>query len=92
MLWTSEELEILRTHYQAGRLFEDILEMLPNRTSNAVRLKASRLGIRRPVPEVPERNYRYDADTNTLYITGEVNTKELVEFLKSIKKNNNPNG
>ena len=46
--WTDEEVERLRELYTSNRTFEEIVEKFPMRTENAIRLKASRLGIKRP--------------------------------------------
>ena len=47
--WTDEEVERLHKLYGSNRTFEEIEVEFPMRTSNAIRLKASRLGIRRPL-------------------------------------------
>jgi len=47
--WTDEEVERLRTLYTSNRTFEEIAERFPIRTNNAIRLKASRLGLKRPI-------------------------------------------
>jgi len=47
-LWTREEIGRLKRLYPSERSFEEIVKAFPHRTSNAVRLKASRLGLRRP--------------------------------------------
>ena len=46
--WTDEEVERLRELYISNRTFDEIVEKFPLRTENAIRLKASRLGIKRP--------------------------------------------
>lgn len=46
--WSDEEISRLRELYTSSMPFDDILLEFPNRTSNAVRLKASRMGLRRP--------------------------------------------
>lgn len=46
--WTEEEIQRLKRLYPSDTSFEEIVEAFPNRTSNALRLKASRLGLRRP--------------------------------------------
>ncbi|UCH57046.1 MAG: hypothetical protein JSV18_06835 [Candidatus Bathyarchaeota archaeon] len=51
--WTKEETERLKLLYISGRSFEEIKRELPNRSSNAIRLKASRLGLRRPTISTP---------------------------------------
>lgn len=47
--WTDEEVERLRELYTSNRTFEEIAERFPLRTDNAIRLKASRLGLKRPI-------------------------------------------
>jgi len=47
--WTDEEVARLHNLYGSNRTFEEIELEFPMRTSNAIRLKASRLGIRRPL-------------------------------------------
>jgi DNA-directed RNA polymerase subunit RPC12/RpoP len=47
--WSEDEVVKLRFLYVSGRPFEEIKDALPRRTSNAIRQKASRLGLRRPV-------------------------------------------
>jgi predicted Zn finger-like uncharacterized protein len=46
--WTDEEVNRLTELYTSNRSFDEIMLEFPSRTSNAVRLKASRLGLRRP--------------------------------------------
>ena len=46
--WTENEIERLKWLYPSDRPFEEIVEAFPERTSNAIRIKASRLGLRRP--------------------------------------------
>jgi len=48
--WTEEEVWKLRRLYPSEVSFEEIVEAFPNRTPNAIRLKASRLGLKRPTP------------------------------------------
>jgi translation initiation factor 2 beta subunit (eIF-2beta)/eIF-5 len=47
--WSDEEVERLRRLYISNKIFDEIAEKFPSRTGNAIRLKASRLGIRRPI-------------------------------------------
>ena len=47
--WTNDEVARLYELYGSNRTFEEIELEFPMRTSNAIRLKASRLGIRRPL-------------------------------------------
>ena len=46
--WTEDEVGKLRSIYPSDRAFEEIVKAFPNRTPNAIRLKASRLGLKRP--------------------------------------------
>jgi hypothetical protein len=47
-LWSDEEEVKLRTLYISARSFEEIDKEFPDRSPNAIRIKASRLGLRRP--------------------------------------------
>lgn len=46
--WSEEEIKKLSNIYTSDKTFDEILIEFPARTSNAIRLKASRLGLRRP--------------------------------------------
>jgi hypothetical protein len=46
--WTDEEVKRLKELYTSNKTLDEIAEKFPLRTENAIRLKASRLGIRRP--------------------------------------------
>lgn len=46
--WTEEEIDRLRRLYTSERSFDEIVEVFPERTTNAIRQKASRLGVKRP--------------------------------------------
>ena len=50
-VWTDDEIEKLMTLYSSTMSFDEITLEFPWRTSNAIRLKASRLGLRRPTLE-----------------------------------------
>lgn len=45
--WSEEEEERLRLLYPSGRAFEEVAKAFPRRSANAIRQKASRLGLRR---------------------------------------------
>jgi len=47
--WTDEELGRLKLLYISERSFEEIMASFPRRSPNAIRLKASRLGLKRPI-------------------------------------------
>ncbi|MFP3950607.1 MAG: SANT/Myb-like DNA-binding domain-containing protein [Candidatus Bathyarchaeia archaeon] len=47
--WTNAEIERLKRLYPSNMVFEEIVDMFPERTANAIRLKASRMGLRRPL-------------------------------------------
>lgn len=49
--WTDAEVHRLKELYTSTKSFEEIIMEFPARTSNAIRLKASRLGLRRPTLE-----------------------------------------
>lgn len=46
--WTEEEIRKLKLLYPSEMSFEEIVRAFSNRTPNAIRLKASRLGLKRP--------------------------------------------
>ncbi len=46
--WTAEEVETLRSLYPTFGSFRELLDELPGRSPNSVRLMASRLGLHRP--------------------------------------------
>jgi hypothetical protein len=47
--WSQEELKKLKELYpRPDKTIEEIVSQLPGRTQNAIRLKASRLGLTRP--------------------------------------------
>jgi len=48
-LWSDEEMDRLRVLYVSGRGFDEIDTAFPKRSANAIRQKASRLGVKRPV-------------------------------------------
>ncbi len=44
--WTSEELEILKTHYSSAKEgLKDMQKMLPDRTPEAIRFRANKMGL-----------------------------------------------
>jgi hypothetical protein len=47
--WSDEEVNLLRDLYVSNKTFDEIELEFPARTGNAIRLKASRLGLRRPL-------------------------------------------
>ena len=47
--WSQEEVNKLSNLYTSNRTFDEIMLEFPHRSSNAIRLKASRLGIKRPL-------------------------------------------
>ncbi|MEM2893502.1 MAG: hypothetical protein QW638_04600 [Candidatus Bathyarchaeia archaeon] len=49
--WTEEEINRLRAHYSSDVSIDSLSEALPGRTTQAIRQKASRLGLRREVPQ-----------------------------------------
>jgi hypothetical protein len=46
--WTESEVDKLRSMYPSSASFHDLLDELPNRSPNSIRLMASRLGLKRP--------------------------------------------
>ena len=47
-VWTKEEVERLCDLYPSQKSFDEIVKEFPHRSPNAIRLKASRMGLRRP--------------------------------------------
>lgn len=47
-VWTETEVDKLRSMYPSGASFHELLDELPSRTPNSIRLMASRLGLKRP--------------------------------------------
>ena len=46
--WTDDEVEKLKDMYPSSASFYDLLDQLPSRSPNSIRLMASRLGLKRP--------------------------------------------
>jgi hypothetical protein len=46
--WSDEEVRRLTKLYTSNKAFDEIVLEFPSRTSNAIRLKASRMGLKRP--------------------------------------------
>jgi hypothetical protein len=46
--WTDAEVDKLRSMYPSSASFHDLLDELPSRSPNSIRLMASRLGLKRP--------------------------------------------
>jgi len=46
--WSDEEVSRLNKLYTSNKAFDEIILEFPFRTSNAIRLKASRMGLKRP--------------------------------------------
>lgn len=46
--WTNDEIDKLRNIYPSSASFHDLLNQLPSRSPNSIRLMASRLGLKRP--------------------------------------------
>lgn len=46
--WTEDEVETLKRLYPTSTNLSDLLDQLPSRSPNSVRLMASRLGLKRP--------------------------------------------
>jgi hypothetical protein len=47
--WTEDEIKKLKKIYPSKIEFNDIVKEFPLRTANAIRLKASRIGLKRPL-------------------------------------------
>jgi hypothetical protein len=67
--WSDKEVERLRELYPSEKTFEEIVEKFPHRTENAIRLKASRLGIKRPcfwdIIQLKPIKFRSNRNTNS---------------------------
>ena len=63
--WAAEELEKLTTIYTSDASFEEVMRELSSRSPNAIRLKASRLGLKRPI--LPQRI----TQINSLILSGD---------------------
>jgi hypothetical protein len=48
MEWSEEEVQLLKELYPSKMTVDEMVVFFPKRTINALRLKASRLGIKRP--------------------------------------------
>jgi hypothetical protein len=46
--WTTQERELLKLLYTSETSFTKIIEEIPDRTPNSIRLMASRMGLKRP--------------------------------------------
>ena len=74
--WTDEELAILREHYPDPRItFEEIQGMLPGRSPDAIRLKASRLRIERKTIYGDQYTSALELLKRAYYLTDEAHTK-----------------
>ncbi|HUS78577.1 MAG TPA: GcrA family cell cycle regulator [Patescibacteria group bacterium] len=49
MMWSEDEVVKLETLYKSGMSMDEIENALPHRSRNAIRQKASRLGLKRPI-------------------------------------------
>ena len=61
--WTEKEIKLLRELYTSNQTFDEIVTKFPLRTENAIRLKASRLGLKRPIigdiNQIKPLNYKF---------------------------------
>ena len=67
--WTKEEIEKLKRLYTSEMSFEEIVKIFSKRTPNAIRLKASRLGLKRLT--IPSSLF----PSNTILLCSEANGK-----------------
>ena len=88
--WTTEEMsELARMYQDPNYLISEVVELM-DRSENAIRLKASRLGLSRPVLELSQGNRNniiYDKEKNTLLITRPVDTEEVLDFICEVLRN-----
>ena len=69
--WTDAEVNKLRNMYPSSATFQDLLDQLPSRSPNSIRLMASRLGLKRPtlltgISKVSERKTSSTAEGGVL--------------------------
>jgi len=77
--WTDDEIDRLRTYYPDPRLtFEEIMKMFPERSPDAIRLKASRLGIERKTIYGDQYTSALELVKQAYNITDEASTKGLL--------------
>ena len=75
--WSDEEVRRLRKLYTSNKTFDEIIKKFPLRTGNAIRLKASRLGIKRPI---------IDNITQEIIFDKLIFSKEFTDYLKKCKE------
>ena len=69
--WTDAEVNKLRNMYPSSATFHELLDQLPSRSPNSIRLMASRLGLKRPtlltgISKVSERKTSSTAEGGVL--------------------------
>jgi len=78
-VWTPEELETLREYYPDPRLtIDEIKELLPGRSDQAIRLKASRLNIERKTIYGDQYTSGLELVKEAYYGTSEPTVKHLL--------------
>lgn len=74
--WSQEEVNRLKSLYIDHDIqFNDILESLPNRNKNAIRLKANRLGLKRPFLLPPEEYNAIKNDKKSISTKDDIDMK-----------------
>jgi predicted RNA-binding Zn-ribbon protein involved in translation (DUF1610 family) len=92
--WSDKEVERLRKLYISNKTFDEIAEKFPSRTGNAIRLKASRLGIKRPIIDniVQIKSFVYkflDEDKSTSYLIKCRECGSLIQVVENPQTKNN---
>jgi len=89
MKWTNEEIKLLEELYSSELTIEEIAEYFPGRSINAIRLKASRMGFKRPVTLLTiqySNGLLYDPEKNTIRVLKPISTEELLRKIYELKK------
>lgn len=91
--WTPKEISDLQEKYPSGKyILEEVEKELQGHSRNAIRLKANRLGLYRPIPDVPEElkpsldipnKLISISDSNSLY-----NIVKAIQLLSQIRESN----
>lgn len=87
--WTSEELSLLRGHYETAAK-STLLEMLPGRSFEACKIRAGRLGLRRVggVSYARQSPLRRElSDTELAYIAAILDGEGHITVIKSNRRN-----
>ena len=89
MKWTEKEIQILKELYTSELTIEEIMQYLPRRSKNAIRLKASRMGFKRPVSLLNisySEGLLYDPEHNTIRVLKPISTEELLRKIRELRE------